>query len=58
MADGFGRRLKELREAAGLTQESLARAADVSVSSVSKLEQRGEAAEPEPAKAVRKRKGK
>lgn len=34
----FRERLKALREAAGLTQEALARAADVSVSYVSKLE--------------------
>jgi transcriptional regulator with XRE-family HTH domain len=40
MAGGFGRRLKQLRESAGLTQEELARAADLSVSFVSKLEQR------------------
>jgi transcriptional regulator with XRE-family HTH domain len=36
----FGERLRELREAAGLSQEALARAADVSTSTVSKLEQR------------------
>jgi transcriptional regulator with XRE-family HTH domain len=36
----FGDRLKELREAAGLSQEALARAASVSTSSVSKLEQK------------------
>jgi transcriptional regulator with XRE-family HTH domain len=35
----FNERLKELREKAGLTQEGLARAADISLSSVSKLEQ-------------------
>jgi transcriptional regulator with XRE-family HTH domain len=40
MVGEFGARLKELREAKGLTQEALARAAEVSVSSVSKLEQR------------------
>jgi transcriptional regulator with XRE-family HTH domain len=35
----FNERLKELREKAGLTQEGLARAADISLSAVSKLEQ-------------------
>jgi transcriptional regulator with XRE-family HTH domain len=35
---GLNKRVRELREAAGLTQESLARAADVSVSTVVKLE--------------------
>jgi transcriptional regulator with XRE-family HTH domain len=39
MANGFGKKLKELREAKGLSQEGLARAAGISVSSVSKLEQ-------------------
>ena len=39
MAIGLGKRLKELREAKGLSQEGLARAAGISVSSVSKLEQ-------------------
>jgi transcriptional regulator with XRE-family HTH domain len=42
MASQFGRRLKELREAKGLSQEGLARLANISVSSVSKLEQSGE----------------
>jgi transcriptional regulator with XRE-family HTH domain len=36
----FGDRLKELREAAGLSQEGLARAAGISTSAVSKLEQK------------------
>lgn len=40
MASGFGPRLKELREKAGLTQEGLARAAGLSSSFVSKIEQR------------------
>lgn len=39
---GFARRLKELRERMGMSQESLARAAGISVSSVSKLEQRAD----------------
>lgn len=38
----FNERLKALRESAGLTQEGLARAAGVSVSTVSKLEQLGQ----------------
>jgi transcriptional regulator with XRE-family HTH domain len=37
----LGDRLKSLREAAGLTQERLARAADVSVSAVAKIEHAG-----------------
>jgi transcriptional regulator with XRE-family HTH domain len=37
----FNERLKSLREAAGLTQEKLARTADMSTSAVSKLEQGG-----------------
>ena len=37
----FNERLKALREAAGLTQEKLARQADMSTSAVSKLEQGG-----------------
>jgi transcriptional regulator with XRE-family HTH domain len=37
---GFGKQLKLLREKSGMTQESLARAAGLSVSSVSRLEQR------------------
>src|SRR5438105_774208 len=41
MPPPFNERLKQLREASGLTQEALARAAGVSVSAVSKLEQRG-----------------
>jgi transcriptional regulator with XRE-family HTH domain len=36
----FGERLKELREAAGLSQEALARAAGLSTSTVAKTEQR------------------
>jgi transcriptional regulator with XRE-family HTH domain len=36
----FGDRLKELREAAGMSQEALARAANISTSAVSKLEQK------------------
>jgi transcriptional regulator with XRE-family HTH domain len=36
----FGERLKVLRQDAGLTQEGLARAASLSTSTVSKLEQR------------------
>lgn len=40
MAISFGRRLKELREQAGLTQEQLARKADLSTSFLSKLEQK------------------
>jgi transcriptional regulator with XRE-family HTH domain len=40
MAISFGRRLKTLRERAGLTQEQLARKADVSTSFLSKLEQK------------------
>jgi transcriptional regulator with XRE-family HTH domain len=36
----FGERLKELREAAGMSQEALARAANISTSTVSKMEQR------------------
>ena len=35
----FNERLKQLRDKAGLTQEALARAAGISVSAVSKLEQ-------------------
>jgi transcriptional regulator with XRE-family HTH domain len=41
MAPPFNERLKQLREAAGLTQEQLAKASGLSVSAVSKLEQRG-----------------
>lgn len=41
MAEGFGEKLKRLRAAAGLTQEGLARAANLSVSFVSKLEREG-----------------
>ncbi|MFL5909283.1 MAG: helix-turn-helix domain-containing protein [Gaiellaceae bacterium] len=37
----FGDRLKALREGKGMTQEGLARAAGVSVGTVSKLEQKG-----------------
>jgi transcriptional regulator with XRE-family HTH domain len=37
----FGERLKALREQAGLTQEKLARAADVSLMTVSRLERKG-----------------
>src|SRR5262249_53099656 len=40
-AMAFNERLKELREAAGMTQEALARAAGLRVSTVSKLEQKG-----------------
>jgi transcriptional regulator with XRE-family HTH domain len=36
----FGERLKVLRESAGLSQEALARAAEISTSNVSKLEQK------------------
>jgi transcriptional regulator with XRE-family HTH domain len=36
----FGERLKALREAADMSQEALARAAGVSTSTVSKMEQR------------------
>jgi DNA-binding XRE family transcriptional regulator len=36
----FGDRLKTLREAAGLSQEALARAAGISTSAVAKLEQK------------------
>jgi transcriptional regulator with XRE-family HTH domain len=36
----FGERLRELREQAGLSQEALARAAGISTSTVSKMEQR------------------
>ena len=39
MANKFGVRLKELRQQKGMTQEALARAANLSVSSISKLEQ-------------------
>jgi transcriptional regulator with XRE-family HTH domain len=38
---GFNSRLKELREAAGLTQEALARKAGLSTSGVAKLENAG-----------------
>lgn len=38
MAGGFGQRLKELRERAGLTQQGVAVAAGLSVSNVAKLE--------------------
>ena len=41
MGAEFGRRLKLIRARVGLTQEGLARAADVSLSTVAKLE-RGE----------------
>jgi len=41
METTFGKRLKELREAAGMTQEGLARAAELSTSAVSRIEQRG-----------------
>jgi transcriptional regulator with XRE-family HTH domain len=37
----FSERLKALREAAGMTQEGLARKAGLSTSTISKLEQRG-----------------
>jgi transcriptional regulator with XRE-family HTH domain len=36
----FGERLRELRDKAEMTQEALARAADVSTGTVSKLEER------------------
>jgi len=36
----FGDRLKELREAKGMSQEALARAAGISTSAISKLEQK------------------
>jgi transcriptional regulator with XRE-family HTH domain len=38
MVGGFGQKLKEIRARAGLTQEALARAADISLSAVTKLE--------------------
>ena len=38
MPSAFGKKLKELRQAAGLSQEALARAADVSTSAVVKME--------------------
>jgi transcriptional regulator with XRE-family HTH domain len=41
VAQPFNERLKELREKVGMTQEGLARASGLSVSSISKLEQRG-----------------
>lgn len=41
MVMDFGERLRALREKAGLTQERLARAADLATSTVFKLEQRG-----------------
>jgi transcriptional regulator with XRE-family HTH domain len=37
----FGARLKELRLAAGLTQEALARSTGISTSTVAKIEHRG-----------------
>jgi transcriptional regulator with XRE-family HTH domain len=37
----FNERLRQLREAAGQTQEGLARAADLSVSTITKLERGG-----------------
>lgn len=40
MATPFNERLKQLRETAGMTQEALARAAGMSTSTISKLEQR------------------
>jgi transcriptional regulator with XRE-family HTH domain len=40
MVGGFGRRLKALREQAGVTQEALARTAGLSTSAIAKLEQR------------------
>lgn len=40
MPIAFNARLRQLREAAGLTQEGLARISGLSVSAVSKLEQR------------------
>jgi transcriptional regulator with XRE-family HTH domain len=36
----FGQRLKQLREAAGMTQEALARAANLALSTVAKMETR------------------
>lgn len=39
MASGFGDRLKQLRQRAGMTQEQLAYTARVSLSSVTKAEQ-------------------
>jgi transcriptional regulator with XRE-family HTH domain len=39
MADGFGARLKELRGRLGMTQQTLAQAASLSVSAVARLEQ-------------------
>ncbi|MBP3959441.1 helix-turn-helix transcriptional regulator [Gemmata sp. G18] len=39
MAGGFSERLKRLRKQAGMTQEALARAANVSNTTVAKLEQ-------------------
>jgi transcriptional regulator with XRE-family HTH domain len=41
MATTFGNHLRRLREKAGLTQEGLARAANLSVSGISKLEHAG-----------------
>lgn len=38
MVGGFGQKLKEVRARAGLTQEALARAADISLSAITKLE--------------------
>lgn len=36
----FGQRLRQLREAAGLTQEALARAANLALSTIAKMETR------------------
>ena len=41
MSDGFGARLRELRRRVGLTQQALARGAELSVSAVARLEQGG-----------------
>jgi transcriptional regulator with XRE-family HTH domain len=41
MDDAFGARLKEHRRRAGLTQQALARVAQLSVSAIARLEQGG-----------------
>ena len=42
MTKGFGARLKDLRQRVGMTQQTLAQTAGLSVSTISRLEQGGQ----------------
>jgi transcriptional regulator with XRE-family HTH domain len=46
MTEDFSTRLRALRERAGLTQEGLARAANLSTATVAKLERKGKEQDP------------